>query len=139
MLIDATTEYGQRVSRRLSEEHIGWFTTVSKDGTPHPRPVWFLWNGESFLIFSQLEGHKVRHLEDNSKVALHLNGDQQGGDIIVFLGEARVDIGPLDEADLEAYIKKYRQGFERIGLSPETFSEKYPTAIRMTPTRLRGH
>jgi len=139
LLIDTATEFGQRVSRRLSEDSIGWFTTVSKDGTPQPRPVWFLWNGESFLIFSQQKGYKVRHLEDNSKVALHLNGDQQGGDIVVFVGEARVETGPLDAADLEAYIEKYRQGFKGIGMSPETFAENYPTAIRMTPTKLRGH
>lgn len=139
MLIDTSTEFGQRVSTRLIEARIVWFTTVSQDGTPQPRPVWFLWNGESFLIFSQQEGFKVRHLDGNPKVALHLDSDGQGGDIIVFTGEARVDPESLDATDLEAYIEKYHQGFKRIGMTPETFAESYPTAIRMTPGKLRGH
>lgn len=139
MLIDTSTEYGKRVSNRLSEERIAWFTTVSQDGTPQPRPIWFLWNGESFLIFSQPEGYKVGHLASNPKVALHLDGDGLGGDIVVFIGEAQVETNPLAVTDLEAYIEKYRQGFTRIGLSPETFAETYQTAIRMTPTKLRGH
>ena len=139
MLIDTSTEFGMRVSNRLSEERIAWFTTVSQKGTPQPRPVWFLWNGESFLIFSKQEGYKVNHLDANPRVALHLDGDGQGGDIIVFTGEAHVDVKPLAATDLEAYIEKYRQGFKRIGMSPETFAESYQTAIRMTPIKLRGH
>jgi PPOX class probable F420-dependent enzyme len=139
LIIDTTTEFGERVARRLSQEKIAWFTTVSQDGTPQPRPVWFLWNGESFLIFSQAEGFKVRHLNANPKASLHLDGDGQGGDIVVFVGEAQVETNPIVPDDQAAYIEKYRKGFKRIGMSPDTFAARYQIAIRLTPGKLRGH
>jgi PPOX class probable F420-dependent enzyme len=139
LLIDTSSESGQRVARRLSEEPIAWFTTVSKAGTPQPRPVWFLWNGQTFLIFSQPQGYKVQHLRANPNVSLHLDGDGQGGDIIVFVGEAHLEEKPVPKADLEAYIKKYRDGLKRIGMTPDTFVEIYQTVIRITPSKLRGH
>ncbi len=139
LIIDTSSEFGERVSRRLDQEQIAWFTTVSRDGTPQPRPVWFLWNGESFLIFSRPEGYKIRHLNDNPKACLHFDGDGQGGDIIVFLGEAYVEREPIPIVDLEAYIEKYQAGFKRIDMSPDTFRESYRTIIRMVPSKLRGH
>jgi PPOX class probable F420-dependent enzyme len=139
LLIDANSEFGERVHQRLDQERIAWFTTVASDGTPQPRPVWFLWTGESFLIFSRPEGFKVQHLEGNPRTALHLDGDGRGGDIIVFVGDAQVVQAPIPSEELEAYITKYREGFKRINMTPESFTQSYQTAIRMTPTKLRGH
>lgn len=42
MIIDLTTEYGARVARRLQDEQVIWLTTVGRDGTPQPNPVWFI-------------------------------------------------------------------------------------------------
>jgi PPOX class probable F420-dependent enzyme len=137
--IDDSTEFGSRVSRRLAEDRIAWFTTVASDGAPQPRPIWFLWNGDSFLLFSEPHGHKVRHLETNPRTSIHLDGDGKGGDIIVFIGKAFVEEQPVPQEDLDAYIEKYREGFERIGTTPEGFAKNYQTAIRMHPSKLRGH
>ncbi len=139
MLIDTSTEFGERVARRLKDEQIAWFTTVSRDGTPQPRPVWFLWNGDSFLLFSEPQGFKVLHLVNNPKASIHLDGDGRGGDIIVFIGEAFIEEQPVPEHDLDAYVEKYREGFRRIGTTPEAFAQNYQTAIRMIPLRVRGH
>ena len=43
-MIDDSTPAGRRAARRLTEETIGWLTTVSPSGTPHTSPVWFLWS-----------------------------------------------------------------------------------------------
>lgn len=66
-MIDLSTQFGQRVAKRLEEESIIWLITVSQDGFPQPRPVWFWWNGESFLIFSRPEGAKLRHIQRNPR------------------------------------------------------------------------
>ena len=39
--IDTTTEFGQRVTRRLIGL-IGWLTTVSPADVSVPSPIWFL-------------------------------------------------------------------------------------------------
>jgi predicted pyridoxine 5'-phosphate oxidase superfamily flavin-nucleotide-binding protein len=31
----------------LHEAHVIWLTTVDADGTPHPNPVWILWDGDT--------------------------------------------------------------------------------------------
>src|SRR5436190_12240754 len=51
-LVDASTEFGQRVERRLREEKIAWLTTVAPSGTPQPVPVWFLWDGSDSMLIS---------------------------------------------------------------------------------------
>ena len=50
MKLDPSTEFGARVERRLPDERIIWLTTVGPDNTPQPSPVWFFWDGETFLI-----------------------------------------------------------------------------------------
>jgi len=138
-MIDLNTEFGKRVLRRLQAAPTIWLTTVSRDGTPQPRPVWFLWTGEAFLIFSRPEGAKLRHISRNPRVALHLDSDGQGGDIIVILGEAVIEPQGSTPQEMTAYIRKYESGMAHLGLSPEQFQARYATSIRITPTTLRGH
>lgn len=139
MHLDTTTEFGARVDRRLREERIIWLTTMDADQTPQPSPVWFLWNGESFLIYSQPDTPKLRNLGRSPRVALNFDGDGQGGDIVVFTGEARIvsDTPPADR--MPEYLEKYREGIARIGMTPEGFAQAYSVALRVTPTRVRGH
>jgi len=138
-MLDLTTEFGQRVARRLAEERIIWLTTVSPDGIPHPRPVWFLWTDDAFLIYSQPGTFKLGHIEANPNVALNLDGDGQGGNIVVFTGQARLDPTAPPAHQVPEYVAKYRPGFQRIGLTAEAFAAAYAVAIRVTPTHLRGH
>lgn len=138
-MIDLSTEFGKRALRRLKDTPIIWLTTVSQDGTPQPRPVWFLWTGETFLIFSRPEGAKLRHIARNSRVALHLDSDGQGGDIIVILGEAVIEPQGPTAQEMTAYIRKYEHGMAHLGLNPEQFRARYASMIRVTPTTLRGH
>ncbi|HEY8681497.1 MAG TPA: pyridoxamine 5'-phosphate oxidase family protein [Candidatus Dormibacteraeota bacterium] len=44
--LDLATEFGARADKRLREETIGWLVTVSGDGRPQPKPVWFTWDGQ---------------------------------------------------------------------------------------------
>ncbi len=59
-MLDTTTEAGARAEKRLREEAIIWLTTVRSDGQPQSVPVWFLWEGETFLVYSQPGRQKLR-------------------------------------------------------------------------------
>jgi PPOX class probable F420-dependent enzyme len=139
MKIDPSTEFGARVQRRLDDELIGWLTTVGRDGTPHPKPVWFLWTGEAILVFSRPNTAKLAHVARNPRVALNLDGDRHGGDVIVLTGTAEIDeaIAPADAHP--AYVEKYREAIGRIGMTPESFAAAYGVPIRITPEKLWGH
>ncbi|MDQ3808741.1 MAG: TIGR03667 family PPOX class F420-dependent oxidoreductase [Chloroflexota bacterium] len=137
--LDPSTEFGARVQRRLRQEEVIWLTTVNSDGTPEPSPVWFYWGDESFLVYSRQGTPRERNLRRNPRVALSFNTDAEGDDVVVFSGEASIlDDAPPAHAML-AYADKYRDGFRRIGRTAEAFSRAYPLAIRIRPTRLRGH
>ncbi len=139
MVIDTSTEFGARVAQRLQNDYIIWLTTVRQDLTPQPSPVWFLWDGTAFLIYSRPKVQKLRNITRSPFVGLHFDGNGQGGDIVIFAGRAEVvEQGPL-ASDLPAYIDKYRDGITRIGMTPETFAQTYSVALRIIQTELRGH
>jgi PPOX class probable F420-dependent enzyme len=139
MKIDTTTAFGQRVHRRLQEEVVIWLTTVDASGTPQPRPVWFFWDGESFLIYSRPDTAKLRHIERNPQVALNFDGNGKGGDIVVFTGTARIaaDSPPSDEHP--AYLEKYRADIGRLEMTPRQFARAYAVAVEVVPDKVRGH
>jgi PPOX class probable F420-dependent enzyme len=138
-VIDETTEFGARAARRLREDRLAWLTTVDAAGTPQPIPVWFLWDGKaSVLVYSQPGTAKLRNLERSPRVSLHLDGDGQGGDIVVVTGEAQIsDDPPADR--VSEYVAKYTWGFERNRWTPEEMARMYSTPIRIQLRRLRGH
>src|SRR5215467_4885970 len=85
-MLNFDDRFGQHAKRRLNEEKVIWLTTVDSRNAPQPRPVWFHWDGETLLIFSEPNKAKLRHVERNSRVALNFNTGEDGGDVVVLLG-----------------------------------------------------
>jgi PPOX class probable F420-dependent enzyme len=136
--IDTSTPFGQRAQRRLHEERIAWLVTTSADLTPQPIPVWFLWDGaDSFLIYSKPGTAKLRNVADRPRAALHLEGDGQGSDIVVVLG----DLAVSDDAAADAvpeYVAKYDAFIARNSWTPASFAADYSVPLRLRATALRG-
>jgi PPOX class probable F420-dependent enzyme len=138
-MIDLTSKLGRKANRHLKQEYVVWLTTVGADLTPQPRPVWFIWEDTSFLIFSQPHARKVQHIAARPRVALQFNTDETGDkDVIVFVGTAAIDPTVPPAHKVRAYFRKYRTGIEGLRMTPEQFSREYSVAIRVTPTALRG-
>ena len=132
--------FGDRVQSRLRDGKVSWLTTVGADGTPQPNPVWFLWDGDSgVLVYNRTDAHRLTHVEARPQVALHLDGDGQGGDIIVLLGTAaRAPDAPRVDNN-EAYLAKYGPDIERISGDHATFAADYSVALQIDVHRIRGH
>lgn len=133
-----TIEINEKVGQRLRDEQIIWLTTVRADGTPLPTPVWFLWDGASFLIVTQANSLKLRNIAQNSKVALNFHTDPYGGSVVVFAGEAYVEANPVPADQMQAYLTKYAEGIKLIGMTPESMMQSFSTLLRVVPTRLRA-
>lgn len=138
-MIDLSGDFGRRVARRLEEERIIWLTTTGSDGTPQPRPVWFLWQNESILIYSRPNTAKLRHIRVNPSVSLNLDGDGRGGDIVVIHGTASIEQGGPAADQVAAYVEKYAPGFDRLSMSAAQFAQTYTVPIRVHLEKLRGH
>ncbi len=138
-MIDFTSEFGRAVKRYLESQYVIWLTTVDASLTPQPRPVWFIWQEDCFLIFSQAKAHKVRHIRKNPKVALHFNTDETGDKhVIVFTGEAFIEPNHSPAHQVPAYFKKYKEGIAGLNMTPEQFSSDFSIAIKVKPTEVRG-
>lgn len=138
-MIDWSSDFGGAVKQHLKNEYVIWLTTVDSTRTPQPRPVWFIWEDDSFLIFSQAKAHKVAHIKKNPKVALHFNTDETGDKhVIVLTGEAWIDTSSLPAHNVPAYFEKYKQGIADLDMTPEGFSNEYSVAIRIRPSEIRG-
>ncbi len=136
---DTSSEFGARVAARLGDEQIVWLTTVGTDGTPQPTPVWFHWDGANFLIFSQPNTAKLRHIAANPRVALNFHATPSGGDVVVFTGEARVADARPPDARVSEYLAKYAEGIKTLGMTPEKMFATYSTVLYVTPDKVRGH
>ncbi len=129
---------GRKAARRLKREKVIWLTTMGKRRQPQPRPVWFLFDGENFLIYSRPRARKLAHIRRAPNVALHLNSDPDGDDVVVLLGRARIDPKAPRADEVPAYLRKYRKAIASLGSTPVQFAAEYSQAIRISPTALRG-
>jgi PPOX class probable F420-dependent enzyme len=134
-----SSEFGDRVARRLREEIVVWMTTVSPSGGPLPMPVWFLWDGDKSVLMYSRESPRVRNLERNPSVSLNFDGDGRGGDIVVFSCTAALDPGAPAAHENPEYVAKYDRYIARLGMTPEAFAERYHVPVRIALERLRGH
>lgn len=72
-------------------------------------PVWFWWDGETVLIFSEPATQKVRNLRRSPHVVLALDTADQGEDVVILEGVVEEVTDPvLQERIDDAYEAKYR-------------------------------
>jgi len=139
-MIDLKSKFGRFAKKHLKSEYFIWLTTVDSTGTPQPRPVWFIWENDSILIFSQAKAYKLQHIRRNPNVALNFNTEDEAGDkrLIIFTGKAKIDRKCPPANKIPAYMRKYKSGIIGLKMTAEQFSGEYSVAIRIAPTNLRG-
>ncbi len=103
-MLDVTTAWGQHAEQRLRSNIIAWLTTVGSDGRLYTVPIWFLWDGNALLIFSQPHKQKIRNLRKNVRVTLALDDTKQGEDVVIVEGTAKL----LDNPEYKSpYTSKF--------------------------------
>ncbi len=138
-MIDWNSDLGRKAQQHLESEYAIWLTTVDTRLTPQPRPVWFVWDGATILLYSEPSAHKVKQIQEHERVALHFSADAKAEqDVIILLGDAQVDLSAPPAHKHPAYVQKYGEGIAGLSMGEEQFGREYSVAIRVTPTSLRG-
>ncbi|MBL8130932.1 MAG: pyridoxamine 5'-phosphate oxidase family protein [Anaerolineae bacterium] len=122
----------------ISSAYYVWFTTVRPDGMPTPTPVWFVRDGDSFVIYTTPGSQKLKFLQANFHVSLAFTPDADGGNYFVVLGTAQVDQTVPLAINNPSYMTKYGDGLAATGMTAESLSDAYNVPIRVTPIRIRG-
>ncbi len=111
-------------------------TTVSAHEVPQSSPVWYLWDGGDFTVYS-LESARQVNVTRHPAVSLHLDGNGLGGDIVIVEALARIDHSLPTVPENDAYLAKYGGIMEERDWSPKWFASRYSVPMTITPTRFR--
>lgn len=134
--LDLSTPQGAHIAARLRDDLIVWLATVRPDGRPHLAAVWFLWDGETILIFSR-PNQKMRNLRANANVALSLDGTDTGEDVVTIEGIAELPPRGSVTVEMAPYAEKYAAKLREMGWTPHSMAQSYTEPIRITPTAFR--
>ncbi len=137
-MLDFHSPLGEKIERRLRNEKIIWLTTVDDRGTPQPRPVWFEWDGQTVLIFSQPQAAKLRHIARNPRVALNFNSSHDGGEVAVLIGEAQILQGSPLPGRLQNLLQKYQEDIKDMGTSPAELERDFSVILLVELKSMRG-
>lgn len=138
-MLDLSQERDTHVDQRLRSDLMIWISTVRPDGRPHLAAVWFVWDGEHILIFSQPKSRKVHNLQANSHVVLALDDTKGGEDVIAIEGEAELlSPGSGVSMSFPAYAEKYSDEIRGMNTTVEALAGEYSQGIRVTPRRFLG-
>jgi PPOX class probable F420-dependent enzyme len=137
-MIDETNEFGARVARHLREETVVWLTTVTPSGAPLPRPVGFLWDGSEHVTMYSQAGARVRNIRRNPKVTLNFRGEADGSDIVILSGIAEVNDSAPSASENAAWAAKYATDRKRIGMTAESFAQRFSVPVRIRIEAVQG-
>ena len=131
-------ELTEQVERRLTGDEVAWLTTVTPEGKPAPRPVWFVWDGAAIVIYSMNGAARLRNIERNPQVTVHFNS-VGGGDILVISGRAEHPADAPPPSAFPGLLDKYGTLIEQMGETPEWYDDNYGVSLRIVPERSWGH
>jgi len=121
----------------LREGLVVWLTTVTPAGQPQTSPVWYHWDGHTFLIFSQPGQPKLANIAANPRVSLHPVGAPDAEDAVTIEATAALDHSAPPCDQIPEYIAKYLERIDYLEWTPASFAEDYSVALRITPNRFR--
>ena len=134
-MLDLAQPKDAHIEQRLRSELIIWLSTVRQDGRPHLVPVWFLWDGATFLIFSQPKDLKLRNLRHNPNVVLALETRDQGNEVVLIEGQAAVLEGSTLKTTMPEYAGKYDALMKSMDWTADWMATRYSEVVRITPTK----
>jgi PPOX class probable F420-dependent enzyme len=133
--LDSNDPDQAHTAERLRTAEILWLASVRPDGRPHLVPVWFLWEGETILLFSKPENQKIRNIRQNPDVTVSLDATDHGNDVTVLEGVAQFLDDPDMTTVLPDYASKYNKLMADLGMTAATMAAEYSQAIRITIRR----
>ena len=123
-----------KISRQVAER----FAISSSSGSPPSDRTacpsqhgWFLWDGDSFLVYSKPNTRKLRNIAHDFRVALNPNCDEWGSKVVVIAGEASIDRAAPPANRNAAYAEEVCDGIAQIEMMPESMASEYCVAIQV--------
>ena len=122
----------------LEREDVVWVSSIRPDGRPHLAAVWFLWDGDSILVFSKPNAQKVRNVRANPSVMIAVGQPGIDFDVELIEGVAELDETATSRLLPRSFETKYAHLVARAGVALDRFAAVYSQPIRIRPSRWLG-
>ena len=86
-----------RIEEFLSGREIADLVTLMADGGPHVAPVWYKYDGESYLVLAERTTVKVRNIRRDPRVAISIASRQSPYSYVLVQGTARLSEPETDD------------------------------------------
>ncbi len=137
MTFDPGVPRDARALRRLASDRIGWLASVTPGGQPQTFPVWFLWEDDTVLVYSDRRARRNANVAANPRVSFHLDTSEGGGDVVVSEGDAAVDEAVPPVTGHAGYLAKYGEWIDEYLGGAAKMAQVYSVPLRIRPTRVR--
>ena len=127
------------IEERLRTEPTVWLSSIRPDGRPHVVPVWFMWDGRTFDLYSKPNAQKVRNVRAHPEVMLAVGRPDAEWDVELIEGTASVVDEPTATHITDQLFDKYAALMARAELDRSTFVDTYSQPVHITPTRFVGY
>ncbi len=132
---ELTLPLDRQIDEQLQTAPIGWIGTVRPDGAPHTVPVWFHWDGDAFLLFSQPNDQKLRNLRHSPLVTFAIPLSPDATSVSIFHGHAELLEGREPDALPPEYVAKYRDRIDAYGWNEAEMAQQYSVPVRFRPSK----
>ena len=110
----------KRLVEFLQEVHLLDLATITPGGFPHVTPVWYIWDGEHFIISTTRTRKKARNLAKNPNAGFSIAPEDLSYKAVVGYGTVEMEPDPDGELIRELCFRYL----------PEDKAEKYFESMR---------
>ncbi len=118
------------VAKLLDGPNLARLAYIGLDGRPRVVPIWFMYDGESFVMVTGPKADKVRALAKNGAVALTIDGNTPPYSVLLIDGDAAVEVTEGMAAEYPAIVQRY------LGAGAEAYLAPMRTRVK-TQRRIR--
>ncbi|MEM6703326.1 MAG: PPOX class F420-dependent oxidoreductase [Acidobacteriota bacterium] len=117
----------------LQEPHTAVLATVDGEGRPHAVPVWYLWDGTSFVFIAGKNSAKVRHIAARGRAALCI--DERQGRVQHVTAEGPATLGETATPEWRLALHTRYRGAEAAEEVVAAGGHEHQRFVTLTPER----
>ncbi len=127
------TVFDARAEAFLKGRHFGKIATISKDGSPHLTPIWYLYEDGKLIINTTTDRVKFRNIRRDPRVSFLVD---DGYPYLMILGRARVANERDALKDIETLAIRYTGQAAGKKSARERYWKQPRVSIEITPERI---
>lgn len=116
------SEIGPEITAFLESQRNLVLGTLRKDGSPQASPVWYLWNGDAFVISTITATAKWWNLKRDPRASICVD-DPATGQMVIAYGDAVLELDDIWDRTRDLVAKYYLDDPDQVDPHMESIFE----------------